>query len=73
MAYMEIKMPFRSTQFWLNSFRYESKGKYFGSDQCRYLLFICIFSSILCYLVFGVPPLLCFEIILIVFSLLICY
>ena len=44
-----------------------------GSDQCRYLLFICIFSSILNYLMFGVPPLLCFEIILIVFSLLICY
>ena len=21
-------MPFRSTQFWLNSFRHESKGKY---------------------------------------------
>ena len=73
MAYME-KISFRSTQFWLNSFRYESERKYFGSDQCRYLLFICIFSSILNYLVFGVPPLLwTFEIILIVFWLLICY
>ena len=41
MAYMEKKVPFRSTQFWLNSFRYESKGKYFGSDHAdNYFSFV---------------------------------
>ena len=61
MAYVEKKYSFQSTQFWLDQI---SADIYFS---------FVFFSSIPNYLMFGVSPLLCFKIILIVFSLLICY
>ena len=67
------KISFRSTQFQLNSFRYAFERKYLDQISADIYFSFVFFSSIPNYLMFGVPPLLCFEIILIVFSLLICY